>query len=307
MPRLELTLKARAPFRLDLTVWALRRRAHNLIDRLDNGVWRRVVVLDGQACGRACALTVSQVAGGKHPEIQVIASGQVRAADRDRIEALVTKMLGLDRDLSPFYEIAERDPMLAPIAARLRGMKPVRFPSIFEAFGNAITCQQLSLSAGLHVLARMSAAFGISAGGDSLAMRSFAEPSLVANASEDELRTIGQSRPKARYLIDLARLALDTMDPDFRSLEQLSDSDALARLCTLRGIGRWSAEYVLLRGLGRIHIFPGDDVGAQNSLAKWLGLKTRPGYDQVRDILKRWQPYAGLIYLHLLVNALDPR
>jgi DNA-3-methyladenine glycosylase II len=51
----------------------------------------------------------------------------------------------------------------------------------------------------------------------------------------------------------------------------LNDAGAVTRLLELRGVGRWTAEYVLLRGLGRTHIFPGDDVGARNNLQRWLG------------------------------------
>jgi DNA-3-methyladenine glycosylase II len=76
-------------------------------------------------------------------------------------------------------------------------------------------------------------------------------------------------------------------------------------LLALRGVGRWSAEYVMLRGLGRLHVFPGDDVGAQKRLARWLG---RPGpldYAGVRKAVAPWQPYAGLVYFHLLLDGLS--
>jgi DNA-3-methyladenine glycosylase II len=75
-------------------------------------------------------------------------------------------------------------------------------------------------------------------------------------------------------------------------------------LTSLSGIGRWSAEYVLLRGLGRLHVFPGDDVGARNNLARWLGLESPLDYGAVRRAVSRWQPYAGMVYFHLLLDRL---
>jgi DNA-3-methyladenine glycosylase II len=84
----------------------------------------------------------------------------------------------------------------------------------------------------------------------------------------------------------------------------LDDRAALAALLRLRGVGRWSAEYALLRGLGRLHVFPGDDVGARNNLARWLG---RPGpldYAGVQSAVHRWQPFAGVVYFHLLLANL---
>jgi DNA-3-methyladenine glycosylase II len=79
----------------------------------------------------------------------------------------------------------------------------------------------------------------------------------------------------------------------------------VARLCALRGVGRWTAEYVLLRGLGRLHVFPGDDVGARNKLQRWLGLLEPLDYDGVQRTLAKWQPFQGLVYLHLLLKALQ--
>jgi DNA-3-methyladenine glycosylase II len=78
----------------------------------------------------------------------------------------------------------------------------------------------------------------------------------------------------------------------------------VARLQTLRGVGRWTAEYVLLRGLGRLHVFPGDDIGARNNLQRWLGILEPLDYDGVQRVLARWQPFQGLVYLHLLLWGL---
>ena len=60
-----------------------------------------------------------------------------------------------------------------------------------------------------------------------------------------------------------------------------------------------------LRGLGRLHIFPGDDVGAQKRLAQWLGRSRPMNYAGVRRAVARWQPHAGLVYFHLLLDGLS--
>jgi DNA-3-methyladenine glycosylase II len=300
MNRFTLTLTARAPFRLDLTVWALRRRAHNLIDRLDDGVWRRVLLIGGEPV----AIAVRQRRGGARPEIEVTAHARSRSrSTRDEVARMVTQMLGLERDLAAFYRLARGDRVLAPMAESARGMKPPRFPTIFEAFANAVACQLVSLSAGLHVLNRVSDAYGIGVEIDGSVMRTFADPERLAHATEDQLRACGLSRPKARYLIALARRALSVSDPDFESTGALDDDAAVARMCAASGVGRWTAEYVLLRGFGRINVFPGDDVGAQNHLRKWLGIDGKLDHAGVRALLRRWHPYEGLIYLHLVVGA----
>jgi DNA-3-methyladenine glycosylase II len=70
----------------------------------------------------------------------------------------------------------------------------------------------------------------------------------------------------------------------------------------LRGVGHWTAEYVLLRGLGRTNTFPGDGVGGRNNLQRWLHRAGLLDYEGVQRTLARWQRYGGLIYFHLLLN-----
>ena len=75
----------------------------------------------------------------------------------------------------------------------------------------------------------------------------------------------------------------------------------------IRGVGRWTAEYAMLRGLGRLSIFPGDDVGARKKLREWLGITGAAGemtYEKVNGLLSRWKPFAGFIYIHLLLSCL---
>jgi DNA-3-methyladenine glycosylase II len=298
---LTFTLRPRPPFRLDLTVWALRRRAHNVVDRFEDGIWRRVLVI-GEA---PVAVAVRQTRGGERPEVEVRISATRPQAVKAKVAALVARMLGLDLDLSDFYRIAGRDAHLRDLAERLRGMKPVRYATVFEAFANAVACQLVSLSAGMHVLNRLAQAFGVSVEVDGIAapMRSFPIAAAVARSNPGAMRALGLSMQKGEYLVGLAVEALNPNDRDFASIERLTDDDAIARLSTIRGVGRWTAEYVMLRGFGRINIFPGDDVGARNKLFEWLGVSDAPTYDGVGRILERWHPYGGLIYLHLIVNS----
>ena len=60
----------------------------------------------------------------------------------------------------------------------------------------------------------------------------------------------------------------------------------------------------MLRGFGRVNVFPGDDVGARNKLARWIGVALPLDYPTVGGIVERWQPYAGLVYFHLLLDSL---
>ena len=79
---------------------------------------------------------------------------------------------------------------------------------------------------------------------------------------------------------------------------------ACRRLTVEYACWRWTAEYTLLCGMGRCHIFPVDDPGARNGLARWLHLRKSPNAAKAQRILQRWPPYVGLIYFHMLMNGL---
>jgi DNA-3-methyladenine glycosylase II len=132
----------------------------------------------------------------------------------------------------------------------------------------------------------------------------FPAPRDVTRLPPSRYQAIGFSRQKVQALLALAR-AIDRRQIDLDVLAGEADNEVCARLLELRGVGRWTAEYVLLRGLGRLHVFPGDDVGAQKRLARWLGRSRPLDYAGVRRVVEPWQPYAGLVYFHLLLEGLS--
>jgi DNA-3-methyladenine glycosylase II len=255
----------------------------------------------------AVGVSATQTRHGARPEIEVTIHARRPAEVKAQVAAIVTRMLGLEFDLADFYRLARNDATLAPLVDALRGMRPVRYATIFEAFANAVACQLVSLSAGMHVLNRLADAHGTAHCSAGVTMRSFPSAGVVARATPESLRAAGLSRPKAAYLIGLARLAIDPKDRDFASTSALDDTAAASRLSQIRGVGRWTAEYVLLRGFGRVNIFPGDDVGGRNNLLQWLKHRESADYEGVRRIVARWHPYAGLVYLHLVVNGVITR
>jgi DNA-3-methyladenine glycosylase II len=289
------------PFRLDLTAWAIRRRPHNTIDHFDGETYRRVVVIDGQPV----AIAVRQMAPPKSPEVEVLATGPgASRRTAQAIEAIVNRILGLSIDLRGFYRLGCDDAALGPIVNRLIGMKPVRFPTNFEAFTNAVACQLVSLTAGMHVVNRIATRYGRFCEVEGARLHACPEASAIARAEVEDLRALGLSRSKARYLIGLAQLGSNSANPDFGAVEGLDDDAAVAALCEFAGVGRWTAEYVLLRGFGRFNIFPGDDVGGRNGLRDYLGIQGELDYEGVRKAMARWRAWGGFIYFHLLVNAL---
>lgn len=293
-------LEVLAPFRLDLTVWTLRRRPDNAVDRWDGQTYRRVMPLPSGVVDVA----VKQVGPPETPSVQVVLEGQrVCTPVKAEVSSALHRLLGLTVDLGPFYRFTARQRLLRGMAERFSGMKPPRYASVFEGVINAIACQQLTLTVGIRLLNRLATACGVAgSNGDAMA-HAFPRPEDLAEVSPLLLRELGFSRQKGRAIIELAQSIAEGV-LDLEALETLPDAAALDRLQHLRGVGRWTAEYVLLRGLGRVHVFPGDDVGARNNLRKWLGLTEPLDYEGVARTLRRWQRFGGLIYFHLLLGRL---
>src|SRR2546426_11257035 len=148
-------IRPRPPFRLDFCAWALRRRATSLVDRWDGTTYRRVVAIDG----RPAEVAMRQLGSTNTPVLQVTVRGSRLAPEiRSSVKALLERMFGLQVDLRPFRRVAARDPRLRPLAERFQGLKPPRFPTVFEAICNGIACQQFTLTVGIEMLNRLARA-----------------------------------------------------------------------------------------------------------------------------------------------------
>jgi DNA-3-methyladenine glycosylase II len=289
-----------SPFRLDLTVWTLRRRPDNAVDRWDGTTYRRALSLPGGLV----EVAVTQPGPPEAARLNVAVAGRpTHAAVRAAVTSALERLLGLRSDLTAFYRFAARDRRLVPLAERFRGIKPPRFATVFECAINAIACQQVTLTLGVRLLNRLAAAHGPAFGEGGGAVHAFPRPEDLTGLSPADLRQLGFSRQKGRSMLELAR-AVAGGHLDLEGLAALPDDEAVNRLRALPGVGRWTAEYVLLRGLGRTHVFPGDDVGGRNNLRRWLGLTAPLDYLGAGRVLSRWDGYAGLLYFHLLLDRL---
>jgi DNA-3-methyladenine glycosylase II len=291
-----------SPFRLDYTVWALRRRKSNGIDRWDGSQYSRIIVYKNNPV----KIIVAQENPSKNPELSIFLKVKQASSDQamDDIRSLVQMMLGLDLDLQPFYALLDADDVIGALVHQFIGVKPPRFPTLFEALINAIACQQVTLDVGILMLNRLAEKFGLIFDDDKLLLHAFPRPEDLAPVSEEEIKKLGFSYQKARAIKELA-IGVVTNQINQTELKEMTNRESTEYLSTLRGFGRWSAEYALLRGLGRIDIFPGDDIGAHNNLQRLFHLDKKPDYEEIKELTSRWHPYEGLVYFHLLLNKLN--
>jgi DNA-3-methyladenine glycosylase II len=213
------------------------------------------------------------------------------------LRRLAEWMLFLDLDLRPFYAVARRHPVLGPVVNALYGTKPLRPPTLFEMAVTALSEQQISLAAAYRIRERLIQRFG-----DRIDDRwAFPLPVTLARARIRSLTSVGLSRMKATYVHDLAAQIV-AKSLDLEALLDMSDADALAYLDRIRGFGRWSADYILVRGLARLDCVPTGDLAVRRVVTRWLGKNARPPGSDVMELLRPFKPYRGLAVFYLLAH-----
>jgi DNA-3-methyladenine glycosylase II len=179
------------------------------------------------------------------------------------------------------------DPRFAALIARVRpydvAVQPLVRP--FDALAESIAYQQLSGKAAATIFGRVRALYP---------KRKWLDPKLVLATPDEKLRACGLSRSKTAALKDLAAKTLDGTVPTGRALLRMTDDEIIARLTTVRGIGRWTVEMLLLFDLARPDIWPVADYGVQKGFAKTFGRKKLPTPKQFLKIGEKWRPYRSV-------------
>jgi DNA-3-methyladenine glycosylase II len=282
-------LSVRTPFRLDLTADALRRLASNAVDVVtQDGAYLRAFTSDGDAA-------VLRVTQPQPSALRVQAAGMRAQRARD----LCTRMLGTDVDLRQWKQRAAEVPWVARLARALAGLRPPRYPTLWEACAHAIVFQQISILAAGAIMRRVVTALSTPVTVGDVTLRPFPAPTALLEAHDRELRAAGLSANKVGHLRAVA-VALERGDVTEEEIVQLPTAQAAERLVQLRGIGPWSAAVVLLRGFGRLDTFPLRDSGVART-AILLSGNSRVDLDAVLATLGQER---GMLYYHLLLGRL---
>ena len=185
---------------------------------------------------------------------------------RDFLEAYVTEWFDMDRELDPFYAYLKRDSRLEYMAEDFSGLRLMGISDMFEALCWSIIGQQINLTFAYKVKRRMVERFGRHIEWDNRVFHIFPDPATLADATVDELRGMQFSEKKAEYLIGVARAFVEgTLSRG--QIDALPDFEARQKALTAhKGIGVWTANYVLMKSFRAPEGIPHGDVGLLNAL-----------------------------------------
>lgn len=235
-----------------------------------------------------------RVVAGREVRVAAAPGGvSVEPASAD-ILAAVSWQLGLPFRLQEFWAWARAEPVLAGLEVRLRGYRPPLVRDPWEMLVTSITAQQVSLQSACAVRSRLIERFGEPLG----AAWAFPTRERVAAASPGELVAVGFSRRKAEYTVGLARHELD-----LAGLVDRSDDEVAVALTSVRGLGRWTADWYLARALARPSAWPAGDLGLRKAVSFFYGGGRMLTEAEVRVVGDRFGPWRNVAAHMLLAGA----
>ena len=228
-----------------------------------------------------------------------VLNGKPDASQKNRIETFIRHWFDLDRDLTPFYQLSENDPLLAPIVERFRGLRIIGVEDLFEALCWSVLGQQVNLAFAYTLKRRVVETFGEKSSWDGRNFWLFPEVERVANLEKEDLRALSITNRKAEYMIGIARLMVEGHLSKEKLLQPGDWKAAEKDLVSIRGIGPWAAHYVIMRCLRFTQAFPVADIGLKNAVKNQIGMDRKPTDQELFSLAENWKGWESYATFYL--------
>jgi DNA-3-methyladenine glycosylase II len=218
---------------------------------------------------------------------------------REAAALYVHEWFDLRRDLHPFYELAKSDELLEKAVESFYGLRVMSIPDLFEALCWGILGQQINLTYAYTLKRRLVESFGRSVMHEGQAYWVFPNPEDIAKLTVADLDGLRMTVKKCEFLIGVAQLMVEGN----LTKEQLLNTDNIKAaekiLVKIRGIGPWTANYVLMRCLRFPSAFPIDDVGLHNAIKLLLGSEKKPTKEEILNLSTKWTGWESYATFYL--------
>ncbi|XHH09588.1 MAG: DNA-3-methyladenine glycosylase family protein [Candidatus Bathyarchaeia archaeon] len=292
-----ITIEPLAPFDLPLSslVFAA---GDKKVRGYQNGCFSQVVDADGR-------LVYAKLTEEGHVDkpklmLELQSDGALSVEEKRKAHEVISYIFSLNVPLNPFYQHIQTDPVMTKIVQKLRGFKFPTTPTVFESLVDAIVEQQISIKVARSIEERLAVMFGDSVTVDGETFYAFPTADALAKAGTDKIRQAGLSMRKADYIFGAAQLMVD----DALNLEQLktrTPEEIIGKLDAIRGIGVWTAELTLLRGMQRFDVLPADDFGIRRVISRYYCRGKPIKAAEARQIAEAWGNWKGLAAFYLII------
>ena len=286
-------IKPKPPFNFDLVGSLYSRFPIQCVDYYNNGVYERVLEIKD----KIQLIKISSV--GLVEKSKLLIEVLSDKAGKSLIEEKIKWMLGVDDDIKGFYKIALKDKKFAQIIKNLYGLRPPKTPTVFEALIIAITEQQIALSVAVALRRRLVEKYGKSIKINSKTYYTFPSPESLARVKPEEIKKLGLSLKKSEYIVDISKKVVK-QEIYLEKMKKWDKERILDVLTQIRGVGPWTVEYMMCRGMGRYDALPANDMGLRISVTAYLNKKERVAEQEVRKLFKSFGEYRGYAAFYLI-------
>lgn len=300
-------LRPTAPYSVPLALSYLASSPSSVLEEVDrdSGTCTRALRVNGVDL----LLTLRDTGTLDDPRIDVVVrGGNLTPGLIDKATRAVRRIFQLDTDPEPFFSMAQKDAVLGPLIAELPGVRPFLVADPYEALIFAIVGQQVNIAFARRMKLALVERFGSHIELGDVEVLLLPDPERIAALDPSELLALQFSGQKASYLIELSS-SIAAGDLDLTAIGTLPLEDAVSELTRYRGVGRWTAEYVLMRGLGFQDCLPAGDLGLRKIIGLAYGLNRTANEAEVRQIAERWTGWRGwaafIWWLELQTNGLS--
>ena len=294
----ELSVAAVPPFNFELSAQIFS-DGDEQIRRFEEGRFWQVIRIENK-------LALASVESGgtvEKPKLNVELKTINRLTEEDKKNAakIVKCLFNLGFDLADFYEETKNDKTMSLLAKKLFGLKSPTTQFAFEALVDSIVEQQISLKVANAFERRIVKKWGEALTLEDGTYYAYPTPKSLAAATQQELRSVGLSERKAEYIRNAASLILQgKLDLETLKCRESAD-EIIEELDKVRGIGVWTAELTMIRGMQRLEALPADDLGLRRTISHYYCGGKQITSREARNIAENWGKWKGLAAYYLIV------
>jgi len=266
----------------------LGRSVHEVLHQIRDGYVYKLIKIDGE-------LVLLKIGKTSHSIRIEFPISSPTLSVREKAAAYIWEWFDLNTELENFYEMADKDKVLQKISSKYHGLRIICIPDLFEALTWAIIGQQINLTFAYILKRRFVEHYGECVTFEGTTFWSFPECETIANLNIEDLRKLQFTSRKAEYIIGVAKSMASGQVTKEALLKQQNYQQVKESLVAIKGVGAWTADYVMMKCLHHTSAFPKADVGLHNALKLQLGLERKPTILEIEELSlnwRGWQAYA---------------
>lgn len=248
----------------------------------------KAISIDGQTI----VFQLTSIGTTENPRLEyaLFSADPFSEATKNAVLEHITFFLSLQDDLEPFYRIGREDADFAPIIEHLYGYHQVKFLTPFENACWAVLTQRNPMKIAQQTKQALVERYGNSLEVNESVYWAFPEPFQIALADESELLKVIRNDRRTEYLIAIAR-AFSEVDEEF--LKAAPDEEVEMWLRNIKGIGEWSATFIMVRGLGRMEYVPLTETRLIEAASKVYGRGEELSRNDLKRLADTYGPWQG--------------